>query len=115
MQAQNIVENARYASEKSSKVQVVKTEQLSVDGLFLRAAQSHGPARLPEHDRVLVCVSGTGELVLDTEPVKQHIELKPGMVALAPRGVWHKVTASAGSDLIVTTASPFPVRIEERG
>jgi quercetin dioxygenase-like cupin family protein len=115
MQAKNIVENAQFASEKSAKVQVVKTPQLSVDGLFLKSTQSHGPARLPEADRVVVCVSGAGELVLHTEPVDQRIELTPGSVALVPKGTWHAVIASKGQDLIATTASPFPVRIEERG
>lgn len=115
MQALNVVENPRFESAKSSKLQVVKTEQLSVDGLFLRAGQSHGPARLPERDRSIVCVSGSGELVIHTEPVDQRIALTPGMVALVPRGTWHAVIASQGSDLIATTVSQFPVRVEERG
>jgi quercetin dioxygenase-like cupin family protein len=115
MQALNIVENPRFESEKASKLQAVKSPQLAVDGLFLRAGQAHGPMRLPERDRVVVCVQGQGELVIHTEPVDQRIELKPGMVALAPKGTWHAIIASGGSDLIVSVASQFPVRVEERG
>ncbi len=113
MQAQNLLQNPRFSADKSQKVQVAKSDQLAADGLFLRGGQVHGPHRLPAGDRVFVCVSGTGELVLHTEPVDQRIELTPGMVALAPRGVWHAVVAK--SDLVATVVSEFPVRVEERG
>ena len=115
MQALNLLENPRVEGDTSSKVQVVKSSQLSVDGLFLRAGQSHGPMRLPQRDRAVVCLSGRGELVLHTEPVDQRIELTAGMVAMAPQGTWHAIVAAADSDLVVTLASQFPVRVEERG
>lgn len=115
MQALNIVQNPRFEGDKSSKLQVVKSDQLAIDGLFLKAGQSHGPMRLPERDRAVICLSGTGELVLHTEPVDQRIELSPGMIALAPRGIWHAVLAGKDANLIVALSSQFPVRVEERG
>jgi len=115
MQALNIVENPRFESEKYGKVQVVKSPQLAVDGLFLKAGQSLGPTRLPQRDRAVVCVAGRGELVLHTDTVDQRIELTPGMVAMAPQGTWHALVAGADSELVVTVASQFPVRVEERG
>lgn len=113
MQALNLLQNPRFSSDKSSKVQVAKSEQLAADGLFLKAGQAHGPMRLPERDRAVVCLSGEGELVLHTEPVDQRIELRPGMVALAPKGVWHAIVSKG--DLVATVVSQFPVRVEERG
>ena len=115
MQALNLLENPRFETDKSSKVPVVKSAQLSVDGLFLKAGQSHGPTRLPERDRAVVCVSGYGELVIHTETVNQRIELRPGMVAMAPHGAWHAVVAGPESELVVALTSQFPVRVEERG
>jgi quercetin dioxygenase-like cupin family protein len=115
MQALNIIENPRFEGDKSTKIQVVKTTQIGVDGLFLKPGQTHGPHRLPDRDRAFVVVTGKGELVLHTEPVDQRIELTPGMVALAPRNTWHAVVCSGTDNLILAVASEFPARVEERG
>jgi quercetin dioxygenase-like cupin family protein len=115
MQALNVIENPRFEGDKATKIQVVKTTQVNVDGLFLKPGQTHGPHRLPDRDRVLIALSGRGELVLHTEPVDQRIELTPGMIALAPRGTWHAVVSTGTDNLIVALASEFPARVEERG
>ncbi len=115
MQALNILQNARLEGDKATKLQVVKSDQLAIDGLFLKPGQTHGPMRLPERDRAVIVLSGKGELVLHGEPVDQRIELSPGMIALAPRAMWHAVVNSGSENLIVSLASQFPVRVEERG
>lgn len=115
MQALNVIQNARFESEKASKLQVVKSDQLNVDALFLRPGQSFGPFRLPDRDRAFITLSGRGELVLHAEPVDQRIELTPGMLALAPRNTWHAVVNTGGENLILALAAQFPVRVEERG
>jgi quercetin dioxygenase-like cupin family protein len=115
MQALNILQNPRFEGDKASKLQVVKSDQLAVDGLFLKPGQAHGPMRLPERDRAVTVIAGIGELVLHSDPVDQRIELSAGMVALAPRATWHAIINTGTENLIVTLTSQFPVRVEERG
>jgi quercetin dioxygenase-like cupin family protein len=113
MQVQNLLESPRFDALKAHKVQVVKSDQLAVDGLFVAAGKAYGPHRLPNADREVSCLSGSGELVIHTETVDQRIALEPGAVVLAPRNAWHAVVAK--TDLVVTVANPFPARVEERG
>lgn len=115
MQALNVVENPRFEQDKASKIQVVKSDQLNIDALYLRPGQTHGPMRLPERDRSLLVFSGRGELVLQSAATDQRIELTPGMVAMAPRGVWHAIINTGPDNLVLALASQFPVRVEERG
>ncbi len=115
MQALNILENPRFESDRASKLQVVKSDQIAVDGLFLKPGQSHGPLRLPDRDRAVIVLGGKGELVLHADPVDQRIELSAGMIALAPRAMWHAVVNTGSENLVVSLASQFPVPVEEHG
>ncbi len=115
MQALNVIEHPRFEADKSSKIQVVKTDQITVDALYLRPGQTHGPLRLPDRDRAIVAISGKGELVMHTEPVDQRIDLTPGSVALAPRGTWHAIVNAGPGDLVIALSSQFPTKVEERG
>lgn len=114
MQALNVIENPRFEGDKASKIQVVKSDQIAVDALYLKPDQTHGPYRLPERDRAVVVLSGKGELIIGRYP-EERIELTPGMVALAPRNTWHAVRADKDSTLVVALTSQFPVRVEEPG
>jgi quercetin dioxygenase-like cupin family protein len=115
MQALNVIDNPRFEGDKATKIQVVKTDQLNVDALFLKPGQTHGPHRLPDRDRAFIVISGKGELVLHTEPVDQRIDLTPGMIVLAPRATWHAVVTTGTENLVLALASEFPARVEERG
>lgn len=115
MQALNVIENARFEADKPSKLQVVKSNQLNIDALFLRTGQVHGPYRLPDRDRSVIVLQGKGELVLHVEPVDQRIDLAPGTIAMAPRATWYAIRNTGPGDLIVALAAQFPVRVEERG
>lgn len=114
MQALNVIENPKFEGDKAAKVQVVKTDQLAVDALYLKPGQVHGPFRC-DRDRALSTLSGAGEIVLATEPIEQVIALKPGQIVLAPRGTWHTVRNAGSDNLVLTLASQFPIRVEERG
>jgi hypothetical protein len=52
MQALNVIENPRFECDKSTKIQVIKSNQIGVDALYLKPGQAHGPHRLPDRDRV---------------------------------------------------------------
>lgn len=116
MQSVNLISDARYSDDKPNTMHAVKTDQLMIDGLYLKPSQGTGWTKSPDADRALVCVSGAGELVLETAAAgnEQRIPLQPGSVALAPRGVFYKVTAGA-QGMICSALSRFPVRVIERG
>jgi len=113
VQALNVLETTRFDPSHAAKQEAVKTPELSVDALYLRPGQRHGPVRL-DRDRAYLVLSGRGELVLEGEPL-MRIALVPGLIALAPAGTWHAVAGGAEGDLVVAASSPFPVRVEERG
>jgi quercetin dioxygenase-like cupin family protein len=115
MQALNILSNQKFEGVRGTKVPVVKSDQLAVDALYLRAGESTQPQRLPERDRTVVVIAGTGELVMNGDVVDQRIELAPGVVALAPRGVWHSVRNLGTDALVCALATQFPVRVENQG
>lgn len=115
MQALNVIENPRFEAAKASKLQVVKSDQIAIDALFLKPGQEHGPLRLPNRDRAIIALSGKGYVLLMTQPVEERIELKAGMVTLAPRDTWHVIKNDGDADLVIALGSQFPTRVEELG
>jgi quercetin dioxygenase-like cupin family protein len=116
VQSVNLIADARYADDKPNVLHAVKTDQLLVDGVYLKPAQKTGWRKHPDADRAYICVQGAGELVLETEAAgnELRIPLAPGAVALAPRGVFHDVIAGAGG-MVCSALSKFPVRMVEKG
>ena len=94
----------------------MKTDQLLVDGVYLKGGQTLGWKKHPDADRAFVCVQGTGELVLETIAAgnELRIPLGPGAVALAPRGVFFDLIAGPGG-MVCSALSKFPVRVVEKG
>ncbi len=64
MQSVNLISDARYTDDKPNVLHAVKTDQLLVDGVYLKGGQKTGWRKHPDADRAFVCVQGTGELVL---------------------------------------------------
>lgn len=115
MQALNILANPSFEGIRGTKIPIVKSDQVAVDALYLRAGESTQPQRLPERDRTVIVVAGRGELVMNSDVVDQRIELVPGMVACAPRGVWHSVRNTGPDSLVCALATQHPVRVENQG
>ena len=116
MQSINLLSDARFTDEKPNFVHAVKTDQLLVDGVYLRPGQRVGWRKQLDADRAFVCLQGQGELVLETAAAgnELRIPLALGAVALAPRGVFHDLVAGAGG-MVLSALSKFPVRVVEKG
>ena len=112
----NLLNDARYSDDKPNVLHAVKTDQLLVDGVYLKPGQKTGWHKHPDADRAFVCVQGSGELVLETVSAgnELRIPLQPGAVALAPRGVFHDLIAGS-SGMVCSALSKFPVRVVEKG
>ena len=116
MQSVNLLNDARYSDDKPNVLHAVKTDQLLIDGMYLKGGQKTGWHKHPDADRAFVCVQGSGELVLETVSAgnELRIPLQPGAVALAPRGVFHDLVAGQ-SGMVCSALSKFPVRVVEKG
>lgn len=116
MQTVNLISDARFSDDKPNVLHAVKTDQLLVDGVYLKPGQATGWHKQPEADRAFVCVQGQGELLLETQAAgnELRIPLAPGAVALAARGTFHNLVAGPGG-MVLSALSKFPVRVVERG
>ena len=116
MQSVNLISDARYSDDKANTMHAVKTDQLMVDGMYLKAGQGTGWRKSPESDQAFLCVQGGDDLVLETASVgnELRIPLSVGAVALAPRGTFHAVVAGP-QGMVCSAISRFPVRLVEKG
>jgi quercetin dioxygenase-like cupin family protein len=116
VQSVNLITDARYSDDKANTLHAVKTDQLLIDGVYLKGGQTTGWSKSPDADRAFLCVQGGGELVLETAAAgnELRIPLSPGAVALAPRGVFHQLVAGA-QGMVSSAVSRFPVRVIEKG
>jgi quercetin dioxygenase-like cupin family protein len=116
MQSVNLIADARYTDDKPNTLHAVKTDQLLVDGVYLKPGQKTGWHKHPDTDCAYVCIQGSGELVLETVAAgnELRIPLGPGAVALAPRAVFYDLIAGP-QGLVCSSLSKFPVRVVEKG
>lgn len=116
MQTVNLISDARFSDDKPHTLHAVKTDQLLVDGVYLKPGQRTGWKKIADADRAFLCVQGAGELVLETAAVgnELRIPLAMGAVALAPRAIFHDLVAGPGG-MVCSALSRFPVRLIEKG
>jgi quercetin dioxygenase-like cupin family protein len=116
VQSVNLISDARFSDDAPTILHALKTDQLLVDGLYLKPGQRLGWHKVADADRAFLCVQGQGELVLETIAAGNELRIPLGLgaVALAPRGVFHDLVAGAGG-MVCSAISKFPVRIVEKG
>jgi quercetin dioxygenase-like cupin family protein len=116
VQTVNLISDARFADDKPNVLHAVKTDQLLIDGVYLKPGQRTGWKKIADTDRAYVCVQGQGELVLETTAAgnELRIPLATGAVALAPRGIFHDLIGGPGG-MVCSALSRFPVRVVEKG
>ena len=116
MQSVNLIADARFSDDKPNILHAVKTDQLVVDGVYLKPGQRTGWHKNPDADRAFVCVQGTGELVIETISAgnELRVPLASGSVVLAPRGDCPDVGAGP-QGMVCSALSKFPVRVVEKG
>jgi len=116
VQTVNLISDARFSDDKPNVLHAVKTDQLLVDGVYLKPGQRTGWRKIADADRAFVCIQGQGELVLETSAAgnELRIPLAAGAVALAPRGVFHDLLGGP-EGMVCSALSRFPVRVVEKG
>lgn len=100
-----------FKDEAVAKVTFIKTDQLGQDTYYFKPGQVLAYHRHPEGDQIFFVHEGTGNFYLDSG-TEVASELKPGVVVLAPRNVWHKIVAD--TELVVSQATAQPAGMETR-
>lgn len=62
--------------------------------------------RHPKGDEIVQIVHGTTTLDLETDAGIEAIELKAGMMAVVPKGAWHRFRSPEGVSLMTVTPLP---------
>ena len=111
MQQANVTGKKEFKDEVVNKVTFIKTEQMVQDTYYFKPGQVLAYHRHPNGDQVFFVHEGEGTYYTDDNGEKTA-QLKPGVVVLAPKGVWHKIVAK--TELIVSQATAQPAGMEAR-
>lgn len=111
MQKADVLEKKDFKADSVNKVTCVKTDGLAQDTYYFKAGQVLDYHRHPNGDQIFFVHEGTGTYYTD-DGKEESAPLKPGIVVLAPKGVWHKVVAK--TELIVSQATVQPAGMEKR-
>lgn len=111
MQQANVSAKKEFKDDAVNKVTYIKTEQLAQDTYYFKPGQVLDYHRHPAGDQIFFVHEGEGTYFTD-DGKEEKTELKPGVVVLAPKGVWHKITANGS--LVVSQATTQPAGMEKR-
>lgn len=111
MEATNVVSNKELADDVVKKVSYIKTDAIGQDTYYFKAGQVLAYHRHPEGDQIFFVHEGTGTFYLD-DGTEETVILEPGCVVLAPKNVWHQITAD--TELVVSQATVQPAGMEVR-
>ncbi len=112
MQQADVTGKKEFKEGAVNKVTYIKTEQIAQDTYYFSPGQVLAYHRHPNGDQIFFVHEGEGTYYVDVGS-EESTELKPGVVVLAPKGVWHKIVAK--TELVVSQATSQPAGMEARG
>ncbi len=111
MQQANVAAAKEFKADAVNKVTFIKTEQLVQDTYYFKPGQVLDYHRHPGGDQIFFVHEGEGTYYLDNGQ-ESTTALKPGVIVLAPKNVWHKIVAKG--ELVVSQATGQPAGFEKR-
>ncbi len=111
MQGVNVFEKKAFKDNEVNQVTNLKTERIVQVTYYFRPGTLLDYHRHPEGDQVFFTHEGEGVCYTD-DGREESVQLKPGVITIAPKGVWHKIVAT--TDLIVSAATTQPAGYEKR-
>jgi len=105
MQKATVTESKEFTDNAVNKVTYIKTEKLTEDTYYFSARQILAYHKHPTGDQIFFVQEGAGTYYLDAGE-EESTELKPGVVVLAPKDVWHKIVAD--TEMVVSQATVQP-------
>lgn len=109
----NIIESKKTTVEGVNKVPNLGTAELTFDTYYFEPGQVLNYHRHPTGDQIFVILEGEGKFYLD-DGKEEILSLKPGVVVLAPKNIWHKVINTGKTVLIASQATKQPAGMEAR-
>jgi len=111
MEQADVTAKKDFKDDNVAKVTYIKTDQVAQDTYYFKPGQVLDYHRHPEGDQVFFVHEGSGTYFLDNGS-EETGELRPGVVVLAPKNVWHKIVAD--TELVVSQATSQPAGMEKR-
>jgi len=113
MQSADINEKKVLTDDVVSKVNLIKTDNLTLDVYYFKAGQSLGFHRHPTGDQIFTIISGSGTFKID-ESNEEGLDVKAGSTFLAPANVWHDLINNGDGQLIAQQVTQQPAGMEKR-
>ncbi|MBI5682414.1 MAG: cupin domain-containing protein [Deltaproteobacteria bacterium] len=111
MESANVIQKKEFKEEGVNKVTYIKTDQIVADTYYFKPNQVLAYHRHPEGDQIFFVHEGEGTFCLD-DGKEECLALQPGVIVLAPKGVWHKITAK--TEFVVSQSTRQPAGMEPR-
>lgn len=111
MQQVNVCTGKEFKDSTVNRITHIKTERINQETYYFKPGQVIDYHRHPEGDQIFFVHEGEGLCYID-DGKEESAELKPGMVVLAPKGIWHKIVAT--TELIVSAATSQPSGLEKK-
>lgn len=111
LQQANVADKKEFKDDAVNKLTFIKTEQMVQDTYYFKPGQVLDYHRHPGGDQIFFVHQGEGTYYLDNGK-EETIALKPGIVVLAPKNVWHKIVSR--DELVVSQATAQPAGFEKR-
>ncbi len=113
IQTADIDEKKVLTDDVVSKVNLIKTNNLTLDVYYFKAGQSLGFHRHPTGDQIFTIISGSGAFKLDKDS-EECLDVKAGSTFLAPANVWHNLIDNGDGELIAQQVTQQPAGMEKR-
>ena len=102
-----------FSDDAVSKVNIIKSDALTLDVYYYKAGQAIGYHRHPTGDQIFTVLEGTGTFKLD-DGTEEALEVKAGSTFLAPANVWHDLIDSGDGKLVAQQVTKQPAGMEKR-
>ena len=109
----NINEKKAVTDDAVNKVNLIKTDNLTLDVYYFKGGQSLGYHRHPTGDQIFTVIAGSGTFKLD-DGGEEMLEAKAGTTFLAPANVWHDLVDNGEGGLIAQQVTRQPAGMEKR-
>ncbi len=111
MEHVDVTAKKEFKDEEVNKVTCIKTDELSHDTYYFKPGQVLDYHKHPGGDQLFFVHEGEGTYYID-DGREESTELRPGVVVLAPKDVWHKIVAK--TELVVSQATKQPAGMIKR-
>jgi quercetin dioxygenase-like cupin family protein len=114
MQQATVTEGKEFTDDAVKKVTYIKTDKLTEDTYYFKAGQVLAYHKHPTGDQIFFVQEGEGTYYID-DNAEETTELRPGVVVLAPKDVWHKIVAKTEMVVSQATVQPAGMIVRDAG